>query len=135
MDADGQHDPADIARLVSVAHKYDVVIGSRNVLDVSMPLLRKIYNRVGSIVTWMFFGLYVYDSQSGFKVFNKKAMNCVRITFDRYEFCSEIIGEIHRNKLQYTEIPIKVIYTSHSKAKGQSFGNGIKMVLRFLFKS
>jgi polyprenyl-phospho-N-acetylgalactosaminyl synthase len=134
LDSDGQHDPADIKRLLKESNKYDVVIGSRNIRDKKMPLFRRLANRIGSLVTFLFFGLFVRDSQSGFKVLNRKAMESVRITFDGFEFCSEIIGEIKRNKLSYTEVPIKVIYSSHSQSKGQSIANGFRMIARFLFR-
>jgi glycosyltransferase involved in cell wall biosynthesis len=139
MDSDGQHLPKDIKRLLKVAKKKDVVIGSRMVGDLKqMPIQRKIANFVGSIATYFFFGLFVWDSQSGFKVFNKKAINKINLTFDRYEFCSEIIGEIYKNKLSCEEVPIKVIYTDHSLGKaqsGQSIKNGFKMILRFIFRT
>lgn len=134
LDADGQHDPADIKRLLIASEKCDVVIGSRNISDKNMPFIRRIANRIGSFVTFMFFGLFVHDSQSGFKVFNKKAIDTIEITFDGFEFCSEIIGEIRRHKLSYTEVPIKVIYSDHSQSKGQSVINGFRMVMRFLFR-
>jgi glycosyltransferase involved in cell wall biosynthesis len=135
MDSDGQHSPKDISKLLKYSNKYDVIIGSRMVGDISnMPLQRKIANFIGSILTWFFFGLFVWDSQSGFKVLNKKAMSKIRLTYDTFEFCSEMIGEIGKNKLKYKEIPIKVIYSSHSKAKGQSIKNGFKMIWRFIFK-
>jgi glycosyltransferase involved in cell wall biosynthesis len=132
LDADGQHDPHDIKRLDQAANKYDVIIGSRNAFDKNMPIIRKFLNITGSLITWAFFGLFVYDSQSGFKIFNKQAIQKIQITYDRFEFCSEIIGQIHKHKLSCKEVPISVIYTNHSKAKGQSFKNGIKMLIRFL---
>ena len=135
MDADGQHSYQDLRALLSVAPNYDVVIGSRHLGSMQMPFSRRLANAIGSIITFIFFGLYVKDSQSGFKVFNRKAMHKVQISFDRYEFCSEIIGEIYQKHLSYKEVPIKVIYTNHSKAKGQSIGNGFKMVLRFIFRT
>ncbi|HLP79786.1 MAG TPA: glycosyltransferase family 2 protein, partial [Acidobacteriota bacterium] len=135
MDADGQHSPADVEPLLLCAQSHDVVIGSRNIDDESMPLVRRIANRVGSIVTWFFFGKYVRDSQSGFKVFNKRALKTITITFDRFEFCSEIIGEINRNNLSVSEVPITVIYTEHSQSKGQSIVNGFKMIARFVLRS
>lgn len=135
MDSDGQHLPKDIAKLLRFTNKYDVVIGSRLIGDIkSMPIQRKIANFIGSFVTWFFFGKFVWDSQSGFKVFNRKAIEKINLTFDRYEFCSEIIGEIHKNKLLVKEVPIEVIYTNHSKSKGQSILNGFKMILRFMFR-
>lgn len=135
MDSDGQHSPKDIIRLIESSKKYDVVIGSRLIGDIkSMPIQRKIANFVGSNLTWFFFGKFVWDSQSGFKVFNRKSIEKINLTFDRYEFCSEIIGEIHKNKLSCIEVPIEVIYTDHSKAKGQSILNGFKMIFRFMFR-
>jgi polyprenyl-phospho-N-acetylgalactosaminyl synthase len=131
LDSDGQHSPQDVARLLSVAPKYNVVIGSRNILDSRMPLSRKLLNFGGSIVTCLFFGRFVFDSQSGFKVFDAKALANISLTYDTYEFCSQIIGEIAKHQLTVKEIPIQVIYTAHSKKKGQNFWNGIKMLFRF----
>ncbi len=137
IDSDGQHLPSDIKNLLKFAERYDVVIGSRLISNVKdMPFSRRIMNFGGSLITAFFFGLFVYDSQSGFKVFNKKAISKINITFDKFEFCSEVIGEIAKNKLTYKEVPIKVIYTKHSlgKGHGQSFKNGIKMIFRFIFR-
>lgn len=135
MDSDGQHSAEDAQKLLKYAEKYDVVMGSRLINFSEMPIQRKIANFVGSLITFFFFGLFVKDSQSGFKVFNRKAMDSIRITFDRYEFCSEIIGEIYRNKLTFVEVPITVIYTDYSKGKkGQSIANGFRMLARFVFK-
>ncbi len=136
MDSDGQHSPKDIKKLLSFSSKYDIVIGSRLIGDLKdMPIQRRIANFIGSLLTAFFFGLFVRDSQSGFKVFNRRAIEKIRIRFDRYEFCSEIIGEIKRNRLSHREVPIKVIYTEHSKAKGQSIGNGFKMIMKFIFRT
>jgi polyprenyl-phospho-N-acetylgalactosaminyl synthase len=132
LDSDGQHSPKDIARLLHVASKYNVVIGSRNVFDSQMPFTRKFLNFGGSIMTFLFFGRFVFDSQSGFKVFDTKALSTISITYDTYEFCSQIIGEIAKHNLLVKEVPIAVIYTQHSKKKGQNFWNGLKMLFRFL---
>ena len=135
MDSDGQHDPKDIKRLLKYKEKYDFIIGSRLIGNIkNMPIQRRIANLIGSILTWFFFGKFVLDSQSGFKLLNKKAINKFKIQFDRYEFCSEMIGEIKNHNLSVKEVPINVIYTNHSKAKGQSIGNGFKMILKFIFK-
>lgn len=134
MDSDGQHDPEDALRLFKQADKYDVVLGARTLELRNMPFQRKIANFIGSILTYFFFGLYVRDSQSGFRVLNKKAIDKINLKYDRYEFASEMIGEIYRNNLSYKEFPIKVIYTDESKAKGQSIANGFKMLIRFIFR-
>lgn len=138
LDSDGQHSPKDIRKLLVYSQKYDVIIGSRMIeISKEMPIQRKIANFIGSLLTLFFFGKFAWDSQSGFKVFNKKAIDSINLTFDRYEFCSEILGECYRNSLNIKEVPIKVIYTNHSLGKvqtGQSISNGFKMVFKFLFK-
>lgn len=135
MDSDGQHSPKDIKKLLEFSNKFDIVIGSRMIGDISqMPIQRKIANFVGSFVTCFFFGKFVYDSQSGFKVLNKKAIHSINLTFDTFEFSSEIIGEIRKHNLSVKEVPIEVIYTDHSKSKGQSILNGFKMIFKFILK-
>ena len=135
MDSDGQHNPKDIKKLFEYGSKFDVVIGSRMKGDISnMPIQRRIANFIGSIMTYIFFGKFVWDSQSGFKLLNRKAIENINLTFDRYEFSSEIIGEIYKHKLTVKEVPIEVIYTNHSIGKGQSIKNGFKMIFKFILR-
>lgn len=138
IDADLQHDPLEISKLLKYKSKSDVVIGSRMIGKhrINMPFLRRVANSIGSIITWTFFGVFVYDSQSGFKVLNKKAIHSINLTFDRFEFCSEILGECHKHNLSIKEVPIGVHYSKHSleKEHGQSIFNGFKMIIRFILK-
>lgn len=132
MDADGQHDAKDIKTLVRAGEKYDVVIGSRMLNTKGMPLKRKLLNFGGSILTLLIYGLYVKDSQSGFKLFTRNALPNIRITQNGFEFCSEIIYRIRKANLSYIEVPISTIYTEYSLSKGQHGFNGIKMALRMI---
>ena len=50
------------------------------------------------------------------------------------EVSSELIAEIKRNHLHFTEVPIKAIYTTYSLSKGQSFFVGIKTVLKLIVR-
>jgi glycosyltransferase involved in cell wall biosynthesis len=139
MDADGQHSIDDAKKLLKEAkkEKADVIIGSRLKGDKEkMPLQRKIANIIGSFATWFVFGKYILDSQSGFRVLNRKAIEKIQLTYDRFEFCSEMIGECYTHNLKIKEVPIKVIYSKHSleKGHGQSIKNGFTMLERFLFK-
>ncbi|MFT4310779.1 MAG: glycosyltransferase family 2 protein [Candidatus Woesearchaeota archaeon] len=131
MDSDGQHDPKDINKLLQ-QKQHNVVIGYRDFKG--MPIQRTIANTVGNLVTWFFFGKLVKDSQSGFKMFDRVAMQNIHITFDRYEFCSQIIGQIRKHNLTLAQVPIKVIYTDHSLSKGQNILNGFKMIMRLLLR-
>jgi glycosyltransferase involved in cell wall biosynthesis len=145
MDSDGQHDPKDIKKLIKpiLEEKADVVIGSRMLNTKDMPQSRILMNKIANIVTYIFFGIMVSDSQSGFRAYSKKAYNSVYTYMDRYEFESEMLGQIKNANLKIKEVPIKVIYTDYSKSKykhmskfsPQGLTNGIKMVVRLIENS
>jgi len=128
FDADGQHDPTDIAPVIApiLNGTADVVNGARTKNRSQMPAIRRLGNWGLNIITWLFFHAYVTDSQSGFKAYSPLALTKIDPKLDRYEFCSEIMHEIQRNKLRLAEVPITVIYTQESIAKGQSILGGIK---------
>lgn len=140
MDGDGQHDPKDIRKLIEpiIENHCDVVLGTRLVNPKGMPLRKIIANYVGNFFTWYLFGLWVADSQSGFRAYSKHAAEVINTRYDRYEYDSEIIREIYVYKLKYKEVPITVRYTEYSMGKihKQGFINGTKtlykMVLRLI---
>jgi len=138
FDGDGQHDPKDISKLLAEIRKnHDVVLGSRFLKKNKIPWFKVVANFVGNFFTWLIYGIWVSDSQSGFRAYSKRALRLIDTTHDRYEYDSEIIREIARHSLKYTEIPIKVRYTSYSMSKihKQSFVNGIKTVVRMIISS
>ncbi len=63
MDADGQHDPADIPRLLEHTGKYDMVVGSRGKGQGARGIANRVYNLLASYVT----GRRVGDLTSGFR--------------------------------------------------------------------
>jgi len=134
MDADLQHSVSDIPKLVSpvINKEADVVIGSRMLDFRDMPLSRRLANKIANFFTWLFFGLKVTDSQSGFRCFSKKALAKMDLTSNKMEISSEIIQEIKRNNLRLKEIPIKSIYTSYSLSKGQNLILGIKTLIKLI---
>jgi glycosyltransferase involved in cell wall biosynthesis len=81
IDTDGQHDPADIPRLVApiMAGEADMVNGSRylNGNKKDTPLYRRLGQKVLDLFTNMDSGLAVTDSQSGFRAFAWQTRNVV----------------------------------------------------------
>jgi len=135
IDADGQHFPGDLPTLVDAYRekKVDVVIGSRFLHnDNNIPRSRYLMNRVGNILTALITGIYVTDSQSGLKLFSRAFAQKLDLQFAGYEFCTEIIHLIRYHRASYTEVPIRVRYTSELMSKGQSFKNGVRMIVQFL---
>lgn len=145
MDADGQHLAKDIENLVRPIWKgtCDVVLGNRLLTKEGMPLTRRIINLIGNIITYLFYGIYVNDSQSGFRAYSAKANRVISTTMDRYEFESEILQQIKSAKLKFIEVPINVRYTKYSKTRyndlpsfpRQRFTNGINMLYKMIIRS
>jgi glycosyltransferase involved in cell wall biosynthesis len=137
LDADGQHDPKEIAKIVDLIRKkqYDVVIGTRIMSRKKMPLLKIVGNYIMNWLTYVLYEIWVKDSQSGFKGFSKKAILKMKLSSSGYEICSEIIGEIKRLNLKYYEMPVKTIYTAYSKKRGQFSLNGVNIVIKLITRS
>ncbi len=136
FDADGQHLVSDALRVMRpVAEgKADFAVGSRLKGDTSeMPLIKKFGNFVLDVITAIFAGRYVSDSQSGLRCFNKECASKIRITCDRYAVSSELIIEASKHRCRIVEVPIKAIYTEYSKKKGTNVMEGVKIALNLLF--
>lgn len=132
MDADGQHNAEDVLRGIKEIQSQgaDLLIGSR-LIDASakdMSLLKRVGNWGLSFVTMLLFGVYTSDSQSGLRLYSRKALEQLRWKTSGYEFCSEMIWRANQLKLSIGEFPITVIYTDYSKAKGQNNWNGVNIL-------
>lgn len=136
VDGDGQHIVDDIKKLITpiLNDNYDVVLGSRIFTTKTVPFHKIIYNYIGNFLTFIVYGLWVNDSQSGLRAYSKRAINLIDTECDRYEYDSEVIREIKKNKLKFKEIPIEIRYTEYSTAKQnkQGFVNGIKTVIKMI---
>jgi UDP-N-acetylglucosamine---dolichyl-phosphate N-acetylglucosaminyltransferase len=134
FDADGQHDPDDIRRLLAPIDRgeAEVVIGSRMLDPRGMPYRRRLANWIANVVTYLFFGGWTTDSQSGLRAFSPRAATRMRIMTAGMEVSSEIIAETVRNHLTWTEVPVRAIYTDYSLSKGQSVTVGLQTLVKLL---
>jgi glycosyltransferase involved in cell wall biosynthesis len=112
LDADGQHDPREIPRLVQAMHTSgaDIVVGSRfmkeNDANNGVPPYRALGNRILSMLT----DRHVSDTQSGFRAYSKAAIYHLRPTENGMGVDSEILMKAKENGLKTIEIPINVSY-------------------------
>lgn len=138
MDGDGQHDPTDIPALIEpILHdRADVVLGSRLLHREAMPKIKQLGNSVGNFFTWLFYGLLVSDSQSGFRAYSRYAALIIDTKADKYEYDSKVIREIKNNRLRFTEVPVHTRYTDYAKGKKhkQGFINGLITLYRMIWK-
>jgi len=134
FDADGQHRVEDIPRLIEPIRSgsADAASGCRTAERDRMPASRRVANWIGNALTYVLFGLWVRDSQSGLRAFSRRAAEQLEIKTDRMEVSSEIVKEIKRHAWRLAEIPIVPVYTDYSMSKGQGFLVGLKTAGRLL---
>jgi glycosyltransferase involved in cell wall biosynthesis len=132
FDADGQHDPQDILNVSKpiINGDADVVVGKRNFRE--MPLSKKLGNQIMNLITLIFYGIKVNDSQSGLRAFNRKAADSIMINARDYGVSSEIVGEVKRHNLKFKEVTIKTIYTEYSMTKGTNLSEGLKILTKLI---
>ncbi len=117
MDADDQHDPAEIPHFESKLRKADVVFGVRGI-GTSMPMVRYLGNKFASVMLNVLFGGYVEDIPSGYKAIKKSAYAHVRWKSVGYEVETEIAARVLKNHVRFSSVPIEVVY--HDNDKGMT---------------
>lgn len=137
LDADEQHDPQDIPALLQPIRQggADVVFANRFGQRNKIPFVRRVFNGIGNIVTLLATGKWVADSQCGYKAFGPRAVEQLNLRMSGFEFCTEIVRESVHHHWRIAQVPIKVIYSEYTLAKGQSFANGVRTAFKILLRS
>ena len=117
LDGDGQHHPGDIIKLIKLVQKYDVVLGYRDFQNSNMPRLKIWANYLANWVTGLIYGRWVKDSQSGLRAYTQAALQKIKLRHKKYEVESELIGQISRQNLTWTEVRIGVTYSQYDQTK------------------
>ena len=134
MDADGQHDPEDIPRLVAPILKgeADLVIGSRYVKGSSTDA--PLYRRIGLSIVNAFNQTAndgVRDTQSGFRAFNK---NALRVFTDMSEngfgVETEQLSMARKFGLRIMEVPTIMRYEGlENTSKKDPVSHGLELIM------
>lgn len=131
FDADGQHQTGDAEKLVALLQEdaADVVLGSRFIeQNDQVPLLKRVVLRTAATISPTARRLKLTDSHNGLRGLNRKAALRMRITMNGMAHASEIVGQLARSDLRVAEIPVDILYTDYSRAKGQSLLNGVNIL-------
>ena len=111
LDADGQHDPAEIPRFTAAfaGGAADLVVGRRDFRR--MPPLRRVSNVVGGwAISWVA-GRPIPDNQSGYRLLSRRLMEAVAVSDEHgFEFEIEMITTCIRRGYVLAWVPIRTIY-------------------------
>ena len=128
MDADGQHDPDDITRLLNrLGEGYDMVVGARDwagQAGVGRGVANTIYNRLASLMT----GFAVLDLTSGFRAVRAdKFREFLHLLPNGFSYPTTITMAFFRSAYAVAYEPLKV----HARV-GKSHIRPLRDGLRFL---
>lgn len=129
IDADGQHKPAEIKKLLSALKGKDIVFGYRQ-LNNKMPFVMRFGNWFINTTSSIVNGISLRDTQSGFRCLTAKAYKKIRWKSNDYSMESEMIANVAKKNLKYTEVPITTIY--HDNFKGTTVFDGVKIFLNII---
>lgn len=136
LDADGQHNPSEIPILIEpiISKKADMVIGSRQLSEECNDI--PAYRRLGQVTLDMatnMGSLYkCSDSQSGYRAFNKNALDNFDFPSEGYNIESDMIEHFSRIGLKITEVPITVRYEVPFKHKKNPFSHGMDVLAHII---
>ncbi|MDN3517122.1 glycosyltransferase family 2 protein [Aquisalimonas lutea] len=120
LDADGQHAPEEIPRLVAAAEANpgSIVIAARTVKQDRVPPLRLFANRTANFwISWAA-GYHVTDSQSGFRLYPAALLRRLALPVDRsrsFVFESEVLIAAARLGVRSVPVPVEAIYPDNAR--------------------
>jgi glycosyltransferase involved in cell wall biosynthesis len=113
LDADGQHRPEEIERMLDAARSHDVclLIGNRMQDVASMPLVRRFVNRYMSNKISRACGQRIPDTQCGFRMLHRDIIPSVLGGTNRFDYETEMLILASRGGFKISSVPITTVYS------------------------
>ena len=108
LDADGQHDPSAIPRVIApiVAGTADLVVAARPLSDASQGSpVRRAGNRIGSQIARRFLNVPLSDVTSGYRAFSREALTHVHVS-SGFTYTLETLIQAATKRLRMTEVTV-----------------------------
>jgi len=132
LDADAQHDPADIPRFLEAwdAGAGELIIGTRMEETEVIPRARFWTNHIGSrVLTWMT-GVELLDSQCGYRLLGADLLRRLHLSATGYAIESEMVIKTARLGAAIAHVPVATIYNG-----GPSHFQPVRDTLRICWAS
>jgi len=127
MDADGQHLPQEIPKLLKEIDKFDMIIGARhNSYQVWWRrLANKIYNILASYVS----GIKIKDLTSGFRAIKReKALEFLYLLPNTFSYPSTLTLAFIKAGYPVKFVPVKVLPRKRGKSKINLITDGVRFL-------
>jgi glycosyltransferase involved in cell wall biosynthesis len=120
LDADGQHDPEQIPKIIDpiLNEGFDIVLGSRflNSSDrEKVPSYRSFGIKTLTLLTKVVSYNNITDAQSGFRAYNKAALSQIQLYEDGMAISAEILLRAREQNLSIKEVPTTITYDTEEE--------------------
>ena len=115
IDSDGQHFPEDIQVFIENYQENTVFIGSRNMKHESVPKKSSFGNRFSNFWFWFETGIWLTDTQSGFRLYPVNEVRQLKLFTQKFEFEIESIVRLVWRGSHIKNIPIQVLYDENER--------------------
>jgi glycosyltransferase involved in cell wall biosynthesis len=126
LDADGQHDPAEIPSFLAAyeASHPELIVGRRDFT--AMPPVRRLSNSLGGLLFSAAVGRSIPDNQSGYRLIRRRLMTALLDSDeDGFAFEVEMIARCIALEMPIAWVPIRTIYAgepSHIRPRAHFVG-------------
>ena len=123
LDADGQHDPADIPHFLN-AHEKDteaILIGTRMAQADRFPTQRYYSNRTAAYFISKALGQYLEDTQCGFRLYPAETLRSIPLTTSHFQTETEVLLRAVGRGIRLGSVPVKNIYHWNGNAPRSNF--------------
>lgn len=117
-DADGQHTPADVARILEAGalHSGALVLGARDFRG-AVPWRSQFGNRITRAVVGALIGQHVRDTQTGLRAIPASLLpHLLRLPSTGYDFELDMLIACKRHDIPVVEAPIETIYLDGNRS-------------------
>jgi len=132
IDADGQHPPEEIPRLLSpiAEGRAALVLGARQ-RNRAMPLSRRFTNWLSASLASRIGGQQVRDAQTGFRAFTRELAERVQPVGDRYEFEANFLLDALRAGYRVASVDVPTLYGAVARSHFRTWGDSWRMARAF----
>jgi dolichol-phosphate mannosyltransferase len=122
MDADLNHQPEEIPRLLRAAQDRDadILVGSRFTTggkSEGTPKWKLLLSATLNIGMRVMFGLRVRDKTSGFRVYRAETIRSLSFTSENFAFLPELLLMANARRMRIVEEPIHFIFRKEGRSK------------------
>jgi glycosyltransferase involved in cell wall biosynthesis len=132
FDADGQHRVRDVPAMLErlAGGDVDIVTGTRfsDSRLSGIPPLKRVILRTAAWLSPTSRRLGLTDAHNGLRAFNRRVAEDLDLTMGGMSHAGEFLTLIDQNRWRVAEVPVEIIYTGYSLAKGQPLLNGVNIV-------